>query len=771
MAGWAGMLPAQDNAEKSPASLQLEGDPFAEEIRLIEAAADKAARQSAFEATLRRAETLKRDPDPLLSILRNKKPEDTFGDLAAWIRDHEHARRECFLPVLITAAGEAGDSARPALQALRAYGLAGADALVKLLAGENATDRATAVAVAGSRIGGLRGAARVIPHLVGLVHDNGSELQGAGIAALKRLALLNLETPAEWKVWLGAKSETDLMAEIGDRETEARRAAETRAAELERELHATLLQTMRTRDAQDAAALVNHLRNSKYNVVREEAARLLGALLPSLDEDGARAPIEALGGVLNDVAAADSVRRACAVALAEPRGSGPAGAAKVALAFAQIDRALESNGISADLKLELVKGLNSPIAAPRLARVLSAEIDVAATRSGALLETAIGQVRYVLETDDTGPNRDLLLAQLARLLNLLADQLSGTLEAPARKRFVDLATRANDTLQFLARLRRVDVSACVNALFRLIRTESGASNSALTALRQALDVPSAREPLRSLLTTPPESEQLAALYARLLADPGAEAMLVNLLGLCEALELAPEPVETIKGRLIERARSVDAVLPPTPEQRRNLRDALRGLLARLYSTPQEHVDLIQQLMDCDYGEKDALGYILVLRPSRVSIIAKALEPKLAVKPLRVGRLAVELASALTRAESESPAFAQFRATVNASVRADLGARVERGIRQGLDDEERRKLEEHANGPLRDQYVLAALEKLAANTAQSDNRDAMAEMLLAVLRKAHPEKYDRVALKGLDAAAFANALDGLKTRLKQDGYLP
>ncbi|MCL4730607.1 MAG: hypothetical protein KJ044_09260 [Planctomycetes bacterium] len=137
----------------------------------------------------------------------------------------------------------------------------------------------------------------------------------------------------------------------------------------------------------------------------------------------------------------------------------------------------------------------------------------------------------------------------------------------------------------------------------------------------------------------------------------------------------------------------------------------------------------------------------------------------------MGRLAVELASALTRAESESPAFAQFRATVNASVRADLGARVERGIRQGLDDEERRKLEEHANGPLRDQYVLAALEKLAANTAQSDNRDAMAEMLLAVLRKAHPEKYDRVALKGLDAAAFANALDGLKTRLKQDGYLP
>lgn len=768
----AGVLPAQQpDADKSPSNLQLEDDPFAEDIRLIEAAGDNAARRAAFAATLQTAEKLKRDPDPLVSILRNKKPEDTFGELLAWIKDTESARQACFLPVLISAASEAGDSAKPALAAVRAYGVPGADALVKMLGSENAADRAAAIAVCGSRVGGLRGAARVIPPLVRLVNDNGTELQAAGIAALKRVTLLAHEQPAEWKAWLGGKDEATLVAEIGDREAEARRRLEERAAKLERDLHAALLQTMRKDEAQDPVALVNRLKSSEYEVIRVEAARLLAALLPTLEDEPAKTPIEALGGVLNDVAASDEVRRQCAIALAEPRGAGQANSQKVALAFAHVDRALETNGISAELKLELVKALNSPLAAPRLAKVLKAEIDVAETRSGALLETALGQVRYVLETEDAGPNRDAVLAELARLLSLAADKLAGSLEAPARKRFVDLATRTNDTLQFLARLRRVDVSSCVDALFRLIRIDSGASNSALTALRQAIDVPAARDSLRTHLTTPPESDDLAALYTRLLADPNAESMLVNLLGLCEALELAPEPVEKLKVRLIERAQSLDAVLPPTPEMRRNLRDALRGLLARLYTTAEEHSELIQQLLDCDYGEKDALGYILVLRPSRVAVIAKALEPKLVAKPLRVGRLAADLAAALTPAESESPAFSQFRGTVNAAVRADFAARVERGIKQGLEEAERKKLEENASGVLRDQFVPAALEKLAANTAPGDNRDAMAELLLAVLRKAHPEKYDKIALKGLDAAAFAAGLENLKTRIKQDGYLP
>lgn len=775
--GWiaigTGALPAQaTEAGKEPSSnLQVEGDPFAEETQQLEAATDRAARHAAFEAIVRKAAELKRDPDPLVSILRNKKPEETFPVLVAWIRETESARLACFLPVLVIAANDGGDHARPAALAVKAYGLGAVDTLIRLLDSTNAQERASAIVVCNERVGGLRGAARLIPHLVRVANQGAPENQAPAVAALKKLALLAHDKPADWKTWLGSKDESALMAEIGDREIDARRAAEERAANLERQLRSVLLDNIRKTESQNAPALVNHLKTSEYSVVRLEAAKLLGALLPTLEDEAAKAPIDALGAALNDTAASEDLRKQCAIALAEPRGPGQAGSAKVQQAFGWIDKALETNGTSTDLKLELVKGLNSPVAAPRLAMVLKAEIDEADTRSGLLLETAISQVRNVLESGDSGPNRELLLDQLARLLSLVADKLGSSLEAPARKRLVDLAIKTNDSLQFLARLRRVDVSICVDPLFRLIRVESGASNSALTALRQAIDVPAARDSLRAHLTTPPESDDLAALYARLLGDASATPMLVNLLGLCEALELAPEPVDKLRSRLVEQARSIDATLPPTPDLRLNLRDALRGLLARLYTTPEEHIELVQLLLDCEYGERDALGYLLVLRPPRVAVIAGALEPKLATKPIRIGLLTAELARAMAREEAESAAFAQFQKTVSSAVRAAFGARVERALQQPLEQAERQRLEEQAGGPLRDQFVPAALEKLAANTAASDNRDAMAELLLAVLRKAHPEKYDKIALKGLDATAFAAALEGLKTRIKQDGYLP
>lgn len=774
--GWiavrAGVLHAQQpEAEKSPSTLQLESDPFAEENRLLETAADKAARFGAFAAIARKAAELKREPDPLVSILRNKKPEDVFPDLVAWIRESEAARLECFLPLLIAIANDGGDPARPAVQAVKAYGVGAVPAIIKLLDSTVARERAAAIQVCNERVGGLQGAARLIPHLVRVANEGPVEHQSAAVAALKKLAVLPHDKPADWKTWLGTKDESALMAEIGDREIEARRLAEERATALERQLRSVLLESIRKNESANAPALVNHLKNSEYAVVRVEAAKLLGALLPSLDDDAARAPIDALGAVLIDAAASDELRRQCAIALAEPRAPGQSNSAKVALAFQWIDKALELNGTSTDLKLELVRGLNSPIAAPRLAAVLKAEIDVAETRSGLLLETAISQARNVLETGDSGPNRLLILSELARLLNLVADKLGSSLEAPARKRFVDLAVKTNDSLQFLARLRRVDVSVCVDAMFRLIRIESGASNSALTALRQAIDVPTARDSLRSHLTTPPESDDLAALYLRLLGDPNSTAMLVNLLGLCEALELAPEPVSNLKDRLLEQARSVDATLPASPEMRLNLRDALRGLLARLFTSADEHVELIQNLLDCDYGERDALGYILVLRPSRVSIIARSLEVKLSKKPMRIGILTAELAAALTSAEVESPAFSQFQKSVNAAVRTEFDLRIERALKQKPEDADRKRLEELAGGPLRDQFVPSAIEKLAANTAQNERRDEVSDLLLAVLRKAHPEKYDRVALKGLEPQAFAQAIESLKTRVRQDGYLP
>ncbi len=771
----AGVLPAQqpDNAKTPQPAMQVDSGPFAEEIRLLEAATEKDARRDAFVAIVNKAAQLKRDPDPLVSILRNKQPQETFTELLTWIKDAEAGRVACFLPVLVAAANEGGDSAKPALRAVKAYGMSGADSLATMAEKGAASERAAAIAVAGERVGGLRGVARVVPVLVKLANEGEAEFQGAAMATLRKITLLNFERASEWKDWLTDKTEVLLMAEIGDREAEARRKAEDRVSELEREIVKTNLERMRQSEATDPAALVGRMKAGNYPAVREEAAKLLGALLPTLEDDPAKAPIDALGEILTDTQASFELRKQCAIALAEPRGTGQTKSRKTQMAFAYIDRALETNGISADLKLELLKGLNSPLAAARLAKVLKAEIDVVETRSGALLETAISQVRAVLEPEDASENRDLLLGEFQRLLSVITDKVSGTLEAPARKRLIDLAVKTNDALQYLARLRRVDVTSCVPTLLRLINSDNGAANSALTTLRQAIDVPAARDALRTQLTTPPESDDLTTLYKRLLAGiPDTEPTLVNLLQLCEALSLEPEPREQLTQRLLDRARSVAAQLPPSPEQRRNLRDALRGLLARLNVTEVQHIALIQQLLDCEYGEKDALGYILVLPPNRVAIVAAGLESKLRDKPLQAGLLVAELVAAnkgLTSEEVDSPAFGQFRERVRASVREAFGKVLETAIKGGMTEQEKTDLQGWGNGPLRESWVISCVDKLRASTGQTAERDAVAEMLLSVLKQAHPEKFDRTTLKGLDAKAFEAALDTLKTRLKLEGY--
>ena len=69
---------AQD--KNAPSELQTES-PFAEEIKHLESAADKAARVSAFEKILSKAGDLKREPEPLVSVLQNKKPENAYTDL------------------------------------------------------------------------------------------------------------------------------------------------------------------------------------------------------------------------------------------------------------------------------------------------------------------------------------------------------------------------------------------------------------------------------------------------------------------------------------------------------------------------------------------------------------------------------------------------------------------------------------------------------------------------------------------------------------------
>jgi hypothetical protein len=461
------------------------------------------------------------------------------------------------------------------------------------------------------------------------------------------------------------------------------------------------------------------------------------------------------------------LRIACVAALAAI--SPQASTAKAARAFAFVDGALQANGVSSELRLALVRALNSPLAARRLTVVLKAEIDEVHTRGGSQLETAIGQAVLVLASKDQGADRDAILAEITRLLGTVVEKLAANnLGGPARTRYEGLAAKAGDTLQYLARFQEVDISACVDALMRVAQLDSAAAGSALTALRAAVNVPSARDSMRAKLTQPPASETLGALYSRLTAA-AREALLVNLMGLYEALGVPPEPVEELRRQLLEYARQSLAKLPPNADLRMSRRDAVRAIVARLAGTEQAHMEMIQGLFDCEFGDKDIVGYIQLLPAPRAALISNALRPKLRDHALNVALLLNDISPALTALERDSDEHKAFRKDAGDATRKEVAAAVDAAITAGLDEAQKKKLQEVGDGPLRHNFVLATVDKLREKSALTEGRDAVAELLLGVLRKAHPGTYDKITLGKLEARDFEATIDSLKVLLIKDGY--
>lgn len=763
-AGGIGLAPsgqAQDSAQPAPAGteLQVEDSPFAEEIKQLEAAADKAGRRAAFAAVLTKATELKASPDPLVSILRNKKPAEAFTDLVEYVRETPEARHVDFLQPLILAANEPGEGARSASAAVVAYRMGAVDTICTMLKSESKPDRLAAAGISAERVGGMKGGAKLTIALVNALASADAELSTVCMRSLARITLLKHEKAEDWRAWLGDKSELDLIAEIGDREAEERRKSEEERKRIEKALLQKILDDMKADDSQNASALVGHLKTSPYLDVRLKACELLAALLPKLAEDAAREPIDILGERLLLATEHEDVRKAAAAALA---GSG-----KPALSFPYIDRCLEGNGISANLRLELVRGLNAPIAATRLALLLKSELDGAELRGGAVLETLLTQARNVLEFQDASQARRDILEQFSRLHLLVLEKVAVTTDTSARSRLLELATRACDTIVFLARVKSVDVSATAEALLSLGCSDTTAAGAAITAMREALRVPESHAALVDKLGTPPESDRLAALYTRLLAGTD-EAMQINVMGLYEALSLAPEDLAVLRKRLLDRARSSEATIPRGNE-RKTIRDALRALLAKLYTSAAEHTSLLNELLGCQHGDKDFIAYVQLLSAPRVALIAATLQPLLEKEPVRVALLIEELHGRITNEEHQDRDYKSLRTSVDASVRAHIARVIGETLSQGMTDARRAELPKLAAQPMRRQFIDAALEQLKTKPAPGEARDEVSEVLLQALRGAHPERYDGVALKGLSQEEFTKAIEQLHPKLKEDGY--
>lgn len=754
-------LYAQDKPEQPTPGKDLQTESvFAEEIKQLEAAADKAARVALFDAILKKAADLKREPEPLISILLNRKPEVTYKELLEHLRDTSAARHAALLNPLILAANDPGESAKIAVATVQAYGADAVPTTIKMLNSEVAAERLAAAAVACHRIGGAQGTGKLAPKLVAALKRNEADLSSTAIKALRRITLLDYDKPEQWEAWLGKKTELDLISEIADREFEARKKAESERARAEAKLLEITLERMRTDERGDAPALIAHLSAGEYVPVRLEAVKLLRELMKTSKEDVIKTIIDALGAKLRDSAEMEDVRKQCAIGLAQ--------SGKPELAFKHIDAAIETNGLSADLKLELVKGLNTPIAAARVASMLKSEIDVVETRSGALLETLIGQAGGVVSGEVESLHKAAILAEFCRLLDLVTVKLNSDLEGPARKRYVDLAVKTSETLVFVARQRRVDTSVCVDSLLNLSLTENGAAAAALTALREAADVPSAREALLKKLTTPPESDRLAVLYTKLVKN-GDDAMLVKLFGLYEGIVFAPEPVNDLRKRLVDRARSSEAQNPTSADSRKTLREAMRALLSVLLTTREEHAALLTELLEAEYGGNDALGYLMVLKADRVAILTTAMQPMVDKRPIRLAQLVIRMDQSLTPAERDNSDYKSFRGGLNSAVRTAFSDRITKALSTPLDEDGRKELTALATGPLRDQFVPTAMAELDKKPAPGAERDTVSEILLSSLRQAHPEKYDNVALKGLSQDDFKRALADLNTRLRNDGY--
>jgi hypothetical protein len=124
---------------------------------------------------------------------------------------------------------------------------------------------------------------------------------------------------------------------------------------------------------------------------------------------------------------------------------------------------------------------------------------------------------------------------------------------------------------------------------------------------------------------------------------------------------------------------------------------------------------------------------------------------------------------LTEAERANADYKSFRGGLNSAVRTAFTDLVSRALTAPMDEAQSKALVEHAGGPLRDQFVPAAVAELERTPAQTAERDTVSEILLSSLRQAHPEKYDAIVLKGLAQADFLKALGELNAKLRNDGY--
>ncbi len=656
---------------------QPENDRFAEQTNALNAATDKDTRRKAIDGVMARAAELKIEPEPLVAVLKNRQPDVLYAELLAYLKENAEIRHYAFLPLLISTAHDAGDNARITRDIVLGYN---ADTVIAamqaMLKSDDLPSALAAAAFARERVGGLKGRARVIPVLVLAVSSSNSDLKATAARSLRELAMLDLgDDAAKWRDWLGQKSEESLVEEIGTRLVEALARSEAARKKLEDQLVEVTLRQM-VAEKENLASLLKYLRDSEFLQVRERAAELLGELLARHPADAIAKPaVDALGAILVDPAREESLRIICARSLAE----------LPAAAFPYIDKAFELNGLSPSLKLELVHGLKGAQAAPRLAELLKREIDTMDAASSNLLGELITQAQSVIEPATSAEARAAVLAEFSRLLLAIEVKFRAELPIGERDRFATLAQATSSCLIHVARVRATDISDCVDALLDVAAGMNSrapaASSSALTALREALGVKSARDALVARMSADPFAAKLRALHDKVALEPNGQSLHVVVLGLYGAIGAAPaDLLDALLADLLARAQAAPDDL--TDGASSTLRRAIRRLLARTRKSPEEQSALVKTLLAQPFGSNDALDVLRALPSPRAPVVVMSLQDLATNEPERAGEFVRTLEATLSSDPKESANLKSLKENAEyAAFATDLFKSVKANLRQ------------------------------------------------------------------------------------------
>jgi|GEM_PF-5670568 len=386
-------------------------------------------------------------PPALVALLDQRAPRKPFEQLVNMLSmsEHEGYRRAGLvrpLALALVRGDPAGESIARALSSfsdasrlLSAHELLNAAANEEFLAG---------AALARTRPGGASGVLELAPRLVALMSLEANGVGARAFEALREITLLDFGSDAlAWQRWLDEKDRAEKLAEMADAAVLKVRTLQDTNARLFKSYLREIEAKIQRERAADPDALLRTL-DEEYPQIRALAARLLGTLLPTLPPESAQPVVDAIAERLQaSFEEAESVQ----IALARALASRPVEAAE------PIRNLLLKNGISASVKLELIKGLTRPDSLEVVTSLLALS---AGEYADPVQLQLIEQLKLVAD-----PTREELMSDVFRKFTTrLREEPPESARSPYRREMAAII----DTLRFLLTIKAQPIQTLIPEL-------------------------------------------------------------------------------------------------------------------------------------------------------------------------------------------------------------------------------------------------------------------------------------------------------------------